>query len=355
MSLRRSLSLPIALGVAMITGVVVLGVGWVVLALFGALTAERLTVLYWALLPVGATFLMLLLAGVVVYLILSIKAISLSRRQSNFIDSVTHELKSPLASMKLCLQTLSRRQLAAEEQAAFYRFMLDDVERLDRLTSQILEAARLEGRRGIGPAEHVPLAPLLRKCAEAVCASYRVPGEIIRWALKPLVVSAARADLELIFRNLIDNAVKYAGPEPEVAVVLRPAAEGRVVVEISDNGPGIAPRLRRRIFGRFVRLGTELERRKPGTGLGLYIVQTLVRRWGGRIRVKDRIPPPGTVFEVQLPAASADAAADISPPDANHDARPCAAPEAAADSSGAEARHGALSDAPLRPTPAAPP
>ncbi len=321
MSLRRSLSLPIALGVAMITVVVVLAVGWVVLSLFGALTAERLAVLYWASLPVGATFLLLLLAGVVVYLILSVKAINLSRRQSNFIDSVTHELKSPLASMKLCLQTLSRRQLTAEQQGAFYRFMLDDVERLDRLTSQVLEAARLEGRRGAGPVENVPLAPLLRKCAETVCASYRVPVDVIRWNLHTQTVQAAQADLELIFRNLIDNAVKYAGPEPQVGVVLRAGADGRVVVEISDNGPGIAPRLRRRIFGRFVRLGTELERRKPGTGLGLYIVHTLVRRWGGRIRVKDRVPRPGTVFEVELPGAAADAATDGSAPGANHSSR----------------------------------
>lgn len=311
---RRSLSLPITLGVAMIIAVVVLAVGWVVLSLFGALTADRLCTLYWALLPVGATFLLLLLVGVVVYLILSVKAINLSRRQSNFIDAVTHELKSPLASMKLCLQTLARRQLSAEEQVAFYRFMLEDVERLNHLTSQILEAGRLESGRKPGPVKTVALGPLLRKCAETVCASYRVPGEIVRWDLQPHAVQAARPDLELIFRNLIDNAVKYAGPEPEVGVALRAGRTGYVVVEISDNGPGIAPRLRRRIFGRFVRLGTELERRKPGTGLGLYIVHTLVRCWGGRVRVKDRTPPPGTVFEVELPAAEARSGGDGSPP-----------------------------------------
>jgi len=313
---RRSLSLPIALGVAMIAVVVVLAVGWVVLSLFGALTAERLSTLYWALLPVGATFLLLLLVGVVVYLILSIKAINLSHRQSNFIDAVTHELKSPLASMKLCLQTLARHQLSGEEQAAFYHFMLEDIERLNRLTSQLLEAGRLESRPRTGPVETVALEPLLRKCAETVCASYRVPGDIVRWDLQPHAVQALQPDLELIFRNLIDNAVKYAGPEPDVGVVLRAGRTGYVVVEISDNGPGIAPRLRRRIFGRFVRLGTELERRKPGTGLGLYIVHTLVRRWGGCIRVKDRTPPPGTVFEVELPAAEADSGPNDASPQA---------------------------------------
>jgi len=313
MSVRRSLSLPIALGIIMITVVVILTVGWVVLSVFGALTAERLRVLYWSLLPVGATFLLVLLVGVVIYLVLSVKAINLSQRQSNFIDSVTHELKSPLASMKLCLQTLSRHQLSEKQRADFYRYMLDDVERLDRLIDQILQAARIESRHNGRTPEAVPLVPLLEKCVETVCACYRLPAGIVRWDTKPLAACAARADLELIFRNLIDNAVKYAGEDPEVGVVVRAGRKGRVVVEISDNGPGIPARLRRRIFGRFVRLGSELRRHKPGTGLGLYITRTLVRLWHGRIRVNDRRPPPGTVFEVELPAAPLERAAQEAP------------------------------------------
>ncbi|HYW80561.1 MAG TPA: ATP-binding protein, partial [Thermoguttaceae bacterium] len=103
------------------------------------------------------------------------------------------------------------------------------------------------------------------------------------------------------FRNLLDNAVKYAGSPPEVEVSTGRMADGRVVTLISDNGRGIPPKMRRKIFGRFVRLGMELEREKPGTGLGLYIVRTLVRRLRGRIRVNDREGGPGTVFEVELP------------------------------------------------------
>ena len=145
----------------MIVLLVVLTVGWVLLTVFGALKDGRFAVVYWILLSIGTTFIFLLLAGVILYLILSIKAINLTRRQSNFIDSVTHELKSPIASMKLYLQTLSRHQVSPEEQADFYRFMLEDLDRLDHLINQMLDAGRLESGRRDREVEDVALAPLL--------------------------------------------------------------------------------------------------------------------------------------------------------------------------------------------------
>ncbi|MBN2473000.1 MAG: HAMP domain-containing histidine kinase [Pirellulales bacterium] len=301
MSTRRSLRLPIILAIVMIVLLVVLTVGWVLLAVSKAVSDTGYAPLYWTLLTVGTTFILLLLVGVVLYLVLSIKAINLSRRQSNFIDSVTHELKSPIASMKLYLQTLNRRRVSESQQAGFYRFMLEDVERLDHLINQMLDAGRMESGRADGEIEDVPLAPLLRECAEAVCLSYRVPPETIAVDAEPLIVRARPGDLEMVFRNLLDNAVKYAGAPPRVEVTLRPGPEGCTVARIADNGRGIPQKLRRKIFGRFVRLGLELEREKPGTGLGLYIVRTLVKRLRGRIRVRDREQGPGTVFEVQLP------------------------------------------------------
>ncbi len=105
----------------------------------------------------------------------------------------------------------------------------------------------------------------------------------------------------MIFRNLLDNAVKYAAPAAEVAVELVRPAEELVRVRISDNGPGIPSKFRRKIFGRFVRIGSELERSKPGTGLGLYIVRTLVKRMHGQVTVRGRGAQSGTVFEVDLP------------------------------------------------------
>ncbi len=301
MSPRRHLGLPITLAIVMIVLLVVLTVGWVLLAVSGALSKQGYPALYWTLLTVGTTFMVLLLVGVVLYLVLSVKAINLNRRQSSFIDSVTHELKSPIASMKLYLQTLNLRQVSHEQQSDFYRYMLEDVHRLDHLINQMLDAGRLETGRRDGEVEDVALAGLLRECAATVCLRYHLPSDIVRLDLQPCVVRARRVDLEMVFRNLIDNAVKYAGSQPEVEVTLRSQSDGCTLTRIGDNGRGIPQKLRRKIFGRFVRLGLELQREKPGTGLGLYIVRTLVKRLGGRVRVHDREAGSGTVFEIQLP------------------------------------------------------
>ncbi len=117
-------------------------------------------------------------------------------------------------------------------------------------------------------------------------------------------IRAPRVDAIMIFRNLIDNAVKYAGTPPQVNVSLR--IEGDfAVIEITDNGAGIPKEKHRKVFGRFVRLGKELQRKKPGTGLGLYIVRTLVKQLGGKVRVLDLDKKMGTVFEVRLPGKKA--------------------------------------------------
>jgi two-component system, OmpR family, phosphate regulon sensor histidine kinase PhoR len=305
---RRSLRWPITLGVVMIVLVVVLLVGWVFLSILNAINNPGGAGIYYALLSVGATLLALVLVGVVFYLILSIKAINLSRRQSNFIDSVTHELKSPIASLKLYLQTLNRRQVSSVEQESFYRYMLEDVERLDSLINHLLDAARLEKDRTPAEAEDVDLATLLTGTAEIVCQRYQKPPTVVQLDLTPCTVHAAPGDLELIFRNLIDNALKYANDdEPRVEVAMRPARDdGRVIVRITDNGRGIPLQYRRKLFARFMRLGLELERDKPGTGLGLYIVRTLVDRLGGKVRIRDRDRGSGTTFEVQLPGKAID-------------------------------------------------
>lgn len=302
MSFRRSLHPPILLAIAMIGLLIVLTVGWVLLSVFGAMTQDKMAGFYWTLLSVGSTFIVLLVVGTVLYMILSIKAINLGRRQSNFIDSVTHELKSPIASMKLYLQTLSRHQVDREEQTRFFRFMLEDIERLDRLINQMLAAGRLDSERTDSQAETFELAELIGECAASVAMSYRVPRETIRLVCEPFSVRARRVDLDLIFRNLIDNAVKYAANPPEVEVSVTRAFNGQILATVSDNGPGIPRHLRRKLFGRFVRLGSELEREKPGTGLGLYIVREVAHRMGGKVSISDRAAGRGAVFEVQFPA-----------------------------------------------------
>lgn len=308
--MRRSLSLPITLAIVMIVLLVVLTIGWVLLNVFSALKDDRFAGVYWAMLSIGTTFIGLLLAGVIIYLVLSIKAINLNRRQSNFIDSVTHELKTPISSMKLYLQTLDRHQVSLEEQARFHRFILEDLDRLDRLINQLLDAGRMSTGRPDTEIESVRLDLLLRDCAQTICLRYRMPIETVHFDLTPCAVRAWRIDLDILFRNLIDNAVKYAGNEPRVDVNLRLAAKGSAIVRIADNGRGIPAKFRRQIFGRFERLGSELEREKPGTGLGLYIVRNLAKRLHARIRVRAPEQGPGTVFEIQLPGV---VAAEIAP------------------------------------------
>lgn len=302
---RRSLKLPITLAVVMIVLLIVILVGWILLNVSGQ---------YWVLLSVGAILLTMVLVGVVIYMILTIKAINLSRRQANFIDSVTHELKSPIASLKLYLQTLSRRQVSPQEQVDFCKYMLEDVERLDGLINHLLDTARLDKSVPVGEDEDVDLVAVIQGCIAGVATRYRVTEEQFKLDAQPCLVRGRRVDLEVIFRNLIDNALKYGGDPAEVEITVRPKKPEHVWVRVTDNGRGIPVSQRWRIFMRFVRLGSELERDKPGTGLGLYLVQTLVDRLKGRIRVRDREGGSGTAFEVTLPTRKPETTSAPKPP-----------------------------------------
>jgi signal transduction histidine kinase len=180
--------------------------------------------------------------------------------------------------------------------------MLEDVERLDQLINHMLDAARLEKTPVESDVDEVDLPTLLAESARSTCVRYRVPTGTVTINCPACIVRAPRVDVDVVFRNLFDNAIKYGGSPPEVVVTGRFEGEQRIVVRIADNGVGIPLAMRRKIFGRFERLGLELERSKPGTGLGLHIVRTLVSRMRGRVRVRDRESGAGTVFEVMLPA-----------------------------------------------------
>ncbi len=285
----------------MIPLLVALIIGWVLLAV----AASQYAAYWWAVLALGTTFLVLVLVGVVLYLVISIKEISLSQRQSNFIDSVTHELKSPIASLKLYLQTLSKRNVTEAQQADFHRFMLEDLERLDTLISHLLEAARLPHQAPQGEEMDVELSGVLKQCVRAALQQYKLDEDRIQLDLAPAIVRCRPIDVEIVFRNLIDNAIKYSGPNPEVIVQSWTDGKGLVITHVIDNGPGIPVQWRRKIFGRFVRFGSELERSQTGTGLGLYIVKGLVKKMRGSVQVRSRLGRAGTTFEVELPGVAA--------------------------------------------------
>lgn len=297
---RRSLKAPIALGVVMIVLVVILAAVWIVGNILGSTGNLQSAALSWVMLTTGAVLLSAVLAGVIAYLTLTVKAVNLNRRQSNFIDAVTHELKSPIASLKLYLQTMTRRSVSDEQKQDFHRFMLDDVERLDLLINHLLDVARIDQGGNTRDDEEVSISDLLHHCAQTACIRYRVPTDSITVECPQVVLVSQLIQLEILFRNLIDNAVKYGGNPPRVSVHARITNDGKLAVTIKDNGTGIPLNQRRKVFGRFIRLGNELERSTPGTGLGLYLVRNVVKSLGGSIQVGDRIDGTGSQFEVML-------------------------------------------------------
>jgi len=294
---RSSLTWPTVLVVVLLALIVALLVLWII----GQAAEHR-----WALLSVGTVFFTLILIGVVVYFIWSVREYRLNRRQANFIDSVTHELKSPIASIKLCLQTLDLRSVTPEQQREFHRFMIEDIQRLDSLIDHLLAVARLDHAEREEQPEDVPLQALLSRCADEISRRYDLAAGQIQLEVEPCVVRGRARDLEMVLLNLLDNGAKYGAQDARVLVEATLHKGKRVVIKISDNGKGINFDMRRKIFQRFYRGGTELERTSKGTGLGLYIVKSLVGRMKGKIHVHGRGPLRGATFEVDLPGHAGD-------------------------------------------------
>ena len=301
---RKSLKWPILVAILMIVMLVGLTIGWVLLNVFSALDAEKTSrsAIYWILLSVGAVFFACLLAGVILYLIWLIQNINLNRRQSNFIDAVTHELKTPIASLKLYLQTLNRRDVQGPQRQEFYATMMEDVDRLDRLINQLLDVARLQrDRQDLDAKEWVSLRELVEECVSRLAKQHSVSTDLFRMEIEDCQVLAHRIDIDVLLGNLLDNAIKYSAKEPEIEIRIT-FQNDSALIAISDNGQGIPRHLRRKIFWRFYRAGDELERRKPGVGLGLFLVRSIVERLKGSIVVSERIEQPGATFLVTLPA-----------------------------------------------------
>ncbi|MFN8855691.1 MAG: sensor histidine kinase [Planctomycetaceae bacterium] len=293
---RSSLAWPIVLVAILVPLIVALMVIWIV---------NQTQARHWVLLVIGVIFITLILAGVVAYFYWTVREMRLNRRQANFLDAVTHELKSPIASLKLCLQTLDLRSVTADQSRELHRYMLEDIQRLDGLIDHMLMVARLGDETRPVATEVVSLPAVLQGCAEEIRRRYQLDPDQVQLDCQECTVRCQPKELEMVFMNLLDNAVKYGGEEPQVRVDCRPSRRGRVIARISDNGSGVGLDLRHKIFQRFYRGGSELERTTKGTGLGLHIVKSLVGRMRGRVSVHGRGPLPGATFEVDLPLASA--------------------------------------------------
>lgn len=256
----------------------------------------------WIALVLGLVALGISLFGITFYSFLTIKEIQLNRRQANFVDSVTHELKTPIAALRLYLDTLLMRDLNKEDRLEFYQTMETELERLDQLINQLLEVARLDAIGSQTEPEPVDLSALLRNIAEQACRHQKKElSDVFTFDVVPLTLNSRRMLLEMIFGNLIDNALKYGGDPPRVHVSAMARGRDRIVVRVRDNGAGIPVQQRGNVFQMFFRGSDELQRTRRGTGLGLYIVKTLVGIMKGRITISEGPEGIGSVFEVFLP------------------------------------------------------
>jgi signal transduction histidine kinase len=300
----RGIRLPLTIGIVLGLLALTLAVAWNVIVVRGVgSVAERLGAVHWLLLVLGSLFFALLLAGLVLLCAWLVREMRHSQRQQAFLDAVTHEMKTPLASLRLYVETLGLRDPGPARRAEFLLHMREDVERLERTVDQVLAAARAAARARRPRREPVELRELLGACVRELRERYRLGTDAMRLEIAGEPIALAQADeLALVFRNLIDNAVKYSGASVDVRVAARAADEGQVCVVIEDRGVGIPRDELRRIFLPFYRAGLDV-RRVKGLGLGLFIVRFLVRRQGGRVRATSEGPGHGSCFEVWLRAA----------------------------------------------------
>lgn len=225
------------------------------------------------------------------------REVVLARQRRNFMLSITHELKSPIASIRLILETIGKRELQRDQLNTLCTNGTRDAARLQNLVDDLLLAARLEDNwRPL--AEPVNLQTIAQECASSL--HLRFPKGVIRLEIPPQFapVQADMSGLTAVVQNLLENALKYS-PEGEPVVLAAERLNGRIRIRISDHGIGIPNEEKAAIFEKFYRVGNEETRRNTGTGLGLYIVKHVVEAHGGTITVTDN-QPKGTIFTIEL-------------------------------------------------------
>lgn len=227
-----------------------------------------------------------------------VRDFKLQQQQRNFLLAVTHELKSPLASIKLYLQTMVKRTLSKEQQDQFISNSLKDIERLDYLVENVLIATKLESVRPQFPKEELNLSELIESVSQQLQIN-ACTSQTIQTTVEPEIwIKADRFALTNAVTNLIENAIKYSPANEAIEVRLwSDADKDTIQFSVADQGVGIAAAEKKRIFNKFYRVGQEGTRKTKGTGLGLYIVRTVLEMHDAQIKVKDNMPK-GSIFEV---------------------------------------------------------
>ena len=287
---RKTALFFLILGISLSVLAVALNIGWVLLNLREV-----------ALLVFGVIFFLLIITGLILNTIFLVREIRRNEQHDAFLNAVTHELKTPIASIKLYLETLRTRPVDEEKRQEFYDIMLADSDRLLGTVEQVLQASRTrEKQRSLNLAD-IDIGDLLGDCIRTVRTQQHLDDAAIRYTApsESIRVLGDRGELQTAFANLLDNAVKYSGGEPKISVKLR-STPRKAEVYIKDSGIGIARADLKRIFKRFYRVPDEAAAAK-GTGLGLSIVRAIIEKHGGRITAESKGTEKGSTFVVRLP------------------------------------------------------
>jgi signal transduction histidine kinase len=281
---------------------VALTVGWQILGVADPLSlARELATLRWVVYFFGTLLFLLLIGGLGLLLVLLVREVRLNERQSNFVSAVTHELKTPVASLKLYLDTLEYRELPEQRRREFYRTMREDIDRLNATIGNVLNAAMYTDRLVPDP-QPLDLAKLVQRAMGLTRTRYQLAPEAMRYAGPGSLTLLGDAQaLETAVLNLLDNAVKYSRDHVEVEVELAQDGDGQAQLRVRDHGIGMSRAHLAFVFKRFYRIGAEVRRSRTGTGLGLFIVRSVVKGHRGTISADSAGPDRGSTITVTLP------------------------------------------------------
>ncbi|HQX54384.1 MAG TPA: HAMP domain-containing sensor histidine kinase [Pyrinomonadaceae bacterium] len=289
---RKTAIFFLVLGIVLSVLAVALNIGWIIL-----------NVREVVLLVLGIIFFALIITGLILNTIFLVREIRRNEQHDAFLNAVTHELKTPIASIKLYLETLKTRELTKEKREEFYDIMLSDNKRLLNTVEQVLQASRTrEKSRPMNLAE-IDLGELIVEAIATIRNQRHLGESDIRFTgpSESVKVLGDRLELHTAIVNLLENAFKYSGAEPRVSIRLKPASKNKAEIYVRDNGIGIARSDLKRIFKRFYRVPNASVDAAKGTGLGLAIVRSIVEKHGGRIRAQSKGEGKGSTFIIQLP------------------------------------------------------
>lgn len=244
----------------------------------------------------GAVFITLLILGINLTRRAFKKEFMLARQQKNFLLSITHEFKSPLAAIKLSLQTLHKHHLDEEKQQSLIKRSLSDTDRIQNLIENALTAAQIESQNIELQNEEFNLSALLNDIVKDKSAHLKDGHEIKAEIPDNVFMKGDVLAISSVILNLLENAEKYS-PENSIIQLELLERDKHIVIRVKDNGSGIPDEEKENIFDKFYRIGNEDTRKTKGTGLGLYIVKNIVALHNGKVFVKDN-HPQGTVFEI---------------------------------------------------------